>query len=72
MKHTISVVDVASGQVTQIAEGSDFAGAVAWSPDGTRLAYYLQLVTGAPSQVYVLDMATGATTQVTGLDANDR
>lgn len=35
----IYVIDLASGGIVQITEGSGFVAGVAWSPDGSRLAF---------------------------------
>ncbi|NBE98298.1 S9 family peptidase [Nonomuraea sp. KC401] len=39
MSAHLFVVDVASGETTQVTEGGFFAGEPSWSPDGTRLAF---------------------------------
>ncbi|WP_165977603.1 S9 family peptidase [Nonomuraea diastatica] len=39
MSAHLFVVDVASGETTQVTEGDFFAGEPSWGPDGTRLAF---------------------------------
>jgi Tol biopolymer transport system component len=67
VKHRILTVDLASGESDVLDEGEGFAGNVAWSPDGTQLAYYLEtLVDGDGANVYLLDVDGGEPRQLTG------
>lgn len=63
MRSHVHVLDVETGQVRQVTDGDWHAGAPAWSPDGTRLAF-----AGAPeddadltsrSSPFVLDLDGG-------------
>jgi Tol biopolymer transport system component len=60
--HSIGILDAETGEITELTSGEDFAGSIAWSPDGERLAYYLQSVTvgpvtpGAPTPVRTTDV----------------
>ena len=39
VRNQVHVLDVASGECTQLTDGTEHAGAPAWSPDGTTLAF---------------------------------
>ncbi len=55
--YSISAIDIASGQTTQIVHGPGYAAAPRWSPDGTRIAYQAQ--TESHDEVFVYDVAAG-------------
>ncbi|WP_370356404.1 cell wall-binding repeat-containing protein [Catenulispora sp. EB89] len=61
----VDLVDIAGGQSTQIASGTEIAYLV-WSPDGTRLAYPVVDATSSsgPTETHVAvrDMRTGTVT----------
>jgi len=63
--HTISILDIATGELTEIDSGPDFVGSLSWSPDGETLAYYYQSVTGDTAQIFTLDLAGGEPTPIT-------
>lgn len=63
--HTINILDIATGEMTEIDSGPDFVGSLSWSPDGETLAYYYQSVTGDTAQIYTLDLEGGEPTQIT-------
>ncbi|TCO60777.1 S9 family peptidase [Actinocrispum wychmicini] len=58
----VFVVDLADRSVTQVTDGTAFAGTPAWSPDGTRLAFADQLAGDgdmfAPAPAVVLNLST--------------
>lgn len=67
----IWIVDVRSGEVTHRIEGPADPGAdLAWSPDGSRLAYSLRR-NGQSADVYVYDLSTGIETAVARSDLNE-
>ena len=57
------LVDVVTGEATQITEGEGDHGAPAWSPDGSRIAFVTDCVEGRDfmrgSEVHVMDKASG-------------
>jgi len=62
------MMDVASGEITQLGEGSGQA----WSPDGQRIAFVLEekppagvIRTPPDTNIYVVDVGTGERTQLT-------
>lgn len=59
----VHVLDVATGGCRQVTEGDWHAGAVAWSPDGTRLAFPAAMAEDADLEyraaAYVVDAAGG-------------
>jgi Tol biopolymer transport system component len=63
--HTISILDITTGDLTQIDSGPDFVGSLSWSPDGTTLAYYFQSVTGDTAQIYRLAVDGGEPKAIT-------
>lgn len=64
----LHVLDVATGHCRQVTEGDWHAGAPAWSPDGTRLAFAAAMAPQADlsfrAPVYVLDVANPKATPV--------
>lgn len=64
------VVDVASGEASQLTRGRTSESSPAWSPDGTRIAFAADRRSDADtsfrSDVWVVDVATGRTTRITG------
>jgi TolB protein len=63
--NSLWVVDMASGQPQQVGSDTCGVGAVAWSPDGTEIAYS---VVGGQQQdtgVYVANVASGDTRRIT-------
>jgi len=63
--HTISVLDIASGETTELTSGRDFAGSLAWSPDGERIAYYLQRVSDGATDIFAVAAEGGEPEQLT-------
>jgi Tol biopolymer transport system component len=58
--NSVAVVNRDGGGLTRLAECDPFAGSIAWSPDGTRVAYTFQ---GA---LYVVPAGGGSPLQLTG------
>jgi len=58
-KSTITLVDVASGQTTDIWNGTMLAGGLAWSPDGTQLVFDLQDAGAGSSKIALMSASGG-------------
>ncbi|HEY5640293.1 MAG TPA: hypothetical protein VIW01_09590 [Dehalococcoidia bacterium] len=58
-QHSVSVLDVATGQSTPLTSGEGVAGSPSWSPDGSTLAYSVQDLQATASSVYLLDAESG-------------
>jgi Tol biopolymer transport system component len=56
---TISVVDVASGEATELWSGPELAGSLDWSPDGSTLVYFVQDLTVGTSKIALMDTTGG-------------
>lgn len=56
---TVSLVDVATGEITEVATADRLAAGLDWSPDGSRIAYYLQDLAAGKATVEVRGLETG-------------
>ena len=64
-EHDIVLLDVASGDVREIANSPSWEGAPAWSPRGDRMAFSGRLNGSLCMRVYLYDLASGATIEAT-------
>lgn len=67
-KATVSVADVASGQITDVGTGGKLISGLTWSPDGGRLAYYEQDLATGFANVRLMDVASGEPSDVISRD----
>lgn len=58
-KATVSLIDVATGQISEIATADKLVAGLAWSPDGASLAYYKQDLATGTATVEVLAISGG-------------
>lgn len=56
---SISILDLASGEMNQVWSGDVLAGGPAVSPDGQQIAFYLQDVAGGSSRIELLNTSGG-------------
>jgi dipeptidyl aminopeptidase/acylaminoacyl peptidase len=67
-RHSIWLIDVATGQQRPLLAGQGSYSSPRWSPDGTRLAYVA--AEGGSPQLYVRWMGSGESARVTGLPSS--
>lgn len=67
-KATVSLIDVAIGQISEIATAGKLVAGLAWSPDGNSLAYYKQDLSTGTATVEVLDISGGDPREPIGND----
>jgi Tol biopolymer transport system component len=58
-EYEISLMDPSTGERQSLASGDGFAGAVAWSPDGSRLAFNHQTIEDPVSLIFTVDPSGG-------------
>jgi dipeptidyl aminopeptidase/acylaminoacyl peptidase len=58
-KATVSLIDVVTGQISEIATADKLVAGLAWSPDGSRLTYYKQDLATGTATVEVLAISGG-------------
>lgn len=62
--HKISVLEVATGAISELTSGESIAGQPAWSPDGSAIAYNVQDILGNVSDIFIIDPEGGAPRKV--------
>jgi Tol biopolymer transport system component len=68
-KATISIIDVASGGITDLATADKLVAGLDWSPDGSQLVYYLQDLAAGTATVQIRNVNGGdPTTPITRTD----
>lgn len=67
---TISYLDLATGEITELTGGDDYAAGLTWSPDGSRLAYFLQDIGGQGSAIYAVPFDGGDPERLTPADSD--
>jgi len=60
---TISVVDVATGEISELATADRLVAGLDWSPDGSTLAYYLQNLADGTAVIELRDVSNGEARQ---------
>ncbi len=65
MQHDIVLLDLASGDVRELASSSSWEGAPAWSPKGDRIAFSGRLNNSPCMRIYFLDIANGNPVEAT-------
>ncbi|CCH33983.1 S9 family peptidase [Actinosynnema sp. NPDC047251] len=58
MTSRLHVLDLADRSVEQVTDGATFVGMIAWSPDGTRLAFTDGLAIDRAAPLHVLELST--------------
>ncbi|HUF52641.1 MAG TPA: hypothetical protein VMR52_02555 [Dehalococcoidia bacterium] len=62
--HKVTVMDLASGETTELSSGEAIAGSPAWSPDGSVIAYDIADILSTRADIFLLDPEGGEPEQV--------